>query len=229
MDEFKEHLYDRRPLEYSNADVGDISEQKALRQRLHCKPFKWYMEHVAFDLLDHYPIVREPSFAYGGIEHLGTGLCVDTMSKTKPSPLGLYSCSENISTPQTTQSFSLTTDYDIRMRFGTRCWSKPDAQKTVWLIECTKHMKPDEELWRYDLVSVFHPFESFPSKKLNISNLQKQKWIINKRNGLCLDVANDQLILTKCDAMNLNLKWRFGNINQTAYQSNKWYNDWDID
>lgn len=153
MDEYKEYIYQRK-YAYSNIDVGDISEQRALRERLHCKPFKWFMEHVAFDLLDHYPLLVESSFAYGGIKNLGTGLCVDTMSNTNDAPLGFYSCAANISSPHQTQTFSLTLDYDIRQRFQTRCWSKPDAQKFIWLVECSKIFKPEKELWRYDFVSI---------------------------------------------------------------------------
>lgn len=150
MDEYAQHIYNRNPLDYLNVDVGDISEQKALRERLQCKPFKWYMDHVAFDLLDHYPF-NEASFAYGGIKNLGLNLCIDTMNRNRPAPLGLYACASNISFPQPTQSFSLTLDYNIRLRFEKHCWTKHDTS-IVWLESCAKRIRPDEQSWRYDLV-----------------------------------------------------------------------------
>lgn len=66
MDEYAEYLYKRRP-HYRNIDPGDVSEQKAIRDKLHCKPFKWFMEEVAFDLPKFYPPVEPPSFASGEV------------------------------------------------------------------------------------------------------------------------------------------------------------------
>lgn len=150
MDEYKQHIYDRNPLAYSGVDAGDISEQKDLRNRLQCKSFKWYMENVAFDILKHYPL-EEPSFAYGGIRNLGVNLCVDTLGQHGDAPLGLYACAPNISFPHETQSFSLTTAYDMRQRFQKRCWSKHGA-KSVWLKSCTDDFRTDIQIWRYDMV-----------------------------------------------------------------------------
>lgn len=234
MDEYKEHIYVRHPYEYLNVDVGNISEQKALRKRLQCKPFEWYMKNVAFDLLDVYPF-DEPSFAYGGIRNLRVNLCVDTMSQNGPAPLGLYSCAPNISIPHQTQTFSLTLDYDIRLRFEQRCWSPKYDTKTVWLKPCPEPVKSDSQMWRYDLVKkillffnqTFILFILILDYFALFSYSQTRKWIINKENSLCLDINDKQLILSRCNIFNSNLKWEFGNINHTAYQNSHWYNDWD--
>ncbi|XP_046665615.1 N-acetylgalactosaminyltransferase 6-like isoform X2 [Homalodisca vitripennis] len=66
MDEYAEYLYKRRP-QYRSIDPGDLTEQKAIRERLHCRPFRWFMEEVAFDLVKKYPPVEPPDFGYGEV------------------------------------------------------------------------------------------------------------------------------------------------------------------
>jgi polypeptide N-acetylgalactosaminyltransferase len=66
MDEYAEYLYKRRP-HYRAIDPGDLTKQKALRDNLHCKPFKWFMEKVAFDLPLKYPPVEPGDFGVGEV------------------------------------------------------------------------------------------------------------------------------------------------------------------
>lgn len=35
--------------------MGNVTEQIALKKRLNCKSFAWFMEEVAYDVLDKYP------------------------------------------------------------------------------------------------------------------------------------------------------------------------------
>lgn len=55
MDDYKELFYAREPLT-RKYDAGDISQQVALRKKLNCKPFSWFMENVAYDVLEKYPL-----------------------------------------------------------------------------------------------------------------------------------------------------------------------------
>lgn len=54
MDDFKEFYYIREP-QIKRLDFGDVTEQKKIREKLQCKPFKWYMENVAYDLIKKFP------------------------------------------------------------------------------------------------------------------------------------------------------------------------------
>ena len=66
MDEYAEYLYKRRPY-YKNINTGDISEQVAIRKKLNCKPFSWFMKEVAFDLYKFYPPVEPEDLASGHV------------------------------------------------------------------------------------------------------------------------------------------------------------------
>lgn len=91
MDEYKEYLYMRHATKYQNTNAGDLTAQRAVRERLQCKPFKWFMEHVAFDLIEKYPPIEPPDFASGAIwSDADTNLCVDTLNHGENQPVGLY-------------------------------------------------------------------------------------------------------------------------------------------
>ncbi|KAK7169814.1 hypothetical protein R3I94_000143 [Phoxinus phoxinus] len=89
MDEFKSHVYMawNIPQEDSGIDIGDITERKALRKKLQCKTFRWYLVNI-------YPEMRmyTDTIAYGVLRNsLKTDLCLDQGPDTDNIPI-LYLC-----------------------------------------------------------------------------------------------------------------------------------------
>uniref|UniRef100_A0A669CD03 Polypeptide N-acetylgalactosaminyltransferase n=1 Tax=Oreochromis niloticus TaxID=8128 RepID=A0A669CD03_ORENI len=89
MDEFKSHVYMawNIPLEDSGIDIGDVSGRKALRKRLQCKTFRWYLVNI-------YPDMRmySDTIAYGVLKNsLKTDLCLDQGPDNDNMPI-LYLC-----------------------------------------------------------------------------------------------------------------------------------------
>jgi polypeptide N-acetylgalactosaminyltransferase len=119
MDEYKEFLYGKNP-RLRNVDPGDLTEQFAVRERLKCKSFDWFIKEIAPDLMEKYPPVPPPDFASGAIQsEADPGYCVDTLNKQN---IGLYSCADDKINPHTTQNFALSWQRDIRMRHNEQCW-----------------------------------------------------------------------------------------------------------
>ena len=57
MDGYRDYVYISKPhLQADHIDIGDIEQQLIFRQEKQCKSFNWYMQEIAYDLKDHFPI-----------------------------------------------------------------------------------------------------------------------------------------------------------------------------
>ncbi|KAK7501657.1 hypothetical protein BaRGS_00007088, partial [Batillaria attramentaria] len=101
-DNHRRFIYDHYP-DMENADAGDLSERVALKQRLGCKSFSWYLDNVWPELT----VFDKDSTAWGAVRNPDTNLCLDNHSFlfTYPEPLYADSCHGKLAT----QGFALTT------------------------------------------------------------------------------------------------------------------------
>lgn len=89
-DQHKEYFYTREP-SARYLEMGDISDQLALKERLGCKSFSWFMENVAYDVYDKYPQLPENIF-WGELINSANMKCFDAMGRQPPSLIGLQHC-----------------------------------------------------------------------------------------------------------------------------------------
>ncbi|XP_053399480.1 putative polypeptide N-acetylgalactosaminyltransferase 10 isoform X2 [Mercenaria mercenaria] len=201
MDEYAEFLYKRRP-HYRNIDPGDLTDQIAVRERLHCKSFKWFMEEVAFDLVKVYPPVEPPPVASGEYKNLEAKLCIDTKHRGSGSNVKLEKC---ISDGQAggEQDLELTWHKDIRPKKRTVCFDVSTSVRKAPVILFNCHGMGGNQRFKYNLDAqqIFHP----------ISN-----------QCLDCDTGSRELFMNPCDKYSNTQKWIIEHLNRTAVRK-----DWE--
>ena len=194
MDEYAQYLYSHRP-HYKNINPGDLTEQKAIREKLKCKSFKWFMTKVAYDLEDYYPPVEPPPFANGEIRNVAANKCIDTRFKGQNDRFSIEPCIKDGGNAGGEQNIELTWHKDIRPGKRSVCFdvSQSIRKAPVLLYNC--HGMKGNQRFKYniDTKQIYHP----------ISNQ-------------CLDCDsnNKELFMNPCDQSSDTQKWKIEHIEE---------------
>ncbi|KAL8612926.1 hypothetical protein ACOMHN_035003 [Nucella lapillus] len=202
MDEYAEYLYKKRP-HYRNIDPGDLSEQRAIRKKLKCKPFKWFIENVAFDLSKYYPPVEPQPLADGELRNPASNLCVDTRYKGANERFQLENCVKDGGAGGE-QQLELSWHKDVRPRKRTVCFDASESMPKAPVILFSCHGMQGNQRFKYNLDThqLYHP----------VSNQ-------------CLDCDADshEIFMFPCKAERPTQAWIFEHINATAVRA-----DWPL-
>ncbi|XP_069704421.1 N-acetylgalactosaminyltransferase 7 isoform X1 [Periplaneta americana] len=145
-DKFKEYFYTREPLA-RYLDMGDINDQLALKEKLKCKNFEWFMENVAYDVYDKFPPLP-PNLHWGEIRSVAlASLCWDTLGQDAPTFINVYDCLDDNSNAELSQLIRLNAKGQLGV--GERC-IEGDSQG-IKLVFC--RLGTVDGPWQYDEIS----------------------------------------------------------------------------
>ncbi|KAK3928672.1 Polypeptide N-acetylgalactosaminyltransferase 2 [Frankliniella fusca] len=119
MDDYKQYYYNAVPLA-KHIPYGDIIDRLELKERLQCKPFKWYLENVYPELQ-----IPEENVISSISQH---GKCIDTLGHLSHNTVGLYQCHSSGGN----QEWALTDDG--LLKHHEMCLTLPERQPGVALI-----------------------------------------------------------------------------------------------
>ncbi|XP_070760437.1 polypeptide N-acetylgalactosaminyltransferase 9 [Enoplosus armatus] len=149
MDEYKSHVYMawNIPMNNPGVDFGDVSERLALRNRLQCRSFRWYLEHV-------YPEMRiyNNTITYGEVRNSkASGYCLDQGSEDDDKAI-LYPChgmSSQLARYSTEGLLQLGPLGSTTFLPDTKCLVDDGRGRTPRLKKCDAVSRNSQRLWDF--------------------------------------------------------------------------------
>ncbi|KAI7813219.1 polypeptide N-acetylgalactosaminyltransferase 9 [Triplophysa rosa] len=149
MDEFKSHVYMawNIPMNNPGVDFGDVSERVALRKKMNCRSFRWYLEHV-------YPEMRiyNNTITYGEVRNSkASGYCLDQGSEDDDRAI-LYPChgmSSQLARYTTEGLLQLGPLGSTTFLPDTKCIVDDGRGRTPSLKKCDAVTRSSQRLWDF--------------------------------------------------------------------------------
>ncbi|KAI6175587.1 Polypeptide N-acetylgalactosaminyltransferase [Aphelenchoides bicaudatus] len=198
MDDYKKFLYKRRP-GMERVDVGDLSKQKAVRERLQCKSFDWFMKEIAFDQDHYYPAIEPADSANGELRNLAADKCVDTQFKNQGERFSLRKCLSDDAASGGEQNLRMSFWYDVRPKDRTVCFDVSQSQERSPIVLFGCHGMKGNQHFKYRIASkqMYHP----------VSNL-------------CMDcdAERGEVFMSRCDTGKTSQRWQWQHLNGTVME-----------
>lgn len=179
LDDYSKYYYQR--IGNNKGDFGDVSGRKALRKRLGCKSFKWFLDNIYPELF-----IPGESVAFGEMRNLGYGgrTCLDSPARKKDlkKAVGLYPCHNQGGN----QYFMLSKTGEIRRDEACLDYAGSD----VTLYPC--HGSKGNQFWTY-----------------NADTSQIRHGSSDK--CLAINESKDKVIMEECDSNRAWQKWHLEN------------------
>jgi polypeptide N-acetylgalactosaminyltransferase len=194
FDDYKKYFYGTNEERYAKIDVGDLTKQFAFKERMKCKGFQWYLDNVAVDLINQFPIA--PRYLLAGQMRLRTSeLCLSLQDSKLNKAVILTKCSSDPQNPTEDTYFMYNSEKEIRIYsdWRVRCLDAVDLA----FYGC--HKSGGNQAF------VYNP------ETLQISRINENKCLTGR--GL-----NQPLYLTKCNKEDENQNWIFSKANMSALE-----------
>ncbi|CAF0988044.1 unnamed protein product [Rotaria sp. Silwood1] len=191
LDDYKKYYYER--IGNDLGDFGDVSDRLKIRDRLQCKPFKWFLDNV-------YPeqFIPGESLYFGEIRNRGkSSICMDSQEiEDGDKPIIGYPCHGQAGN----QFFLMSKLFEIRRE--EKCLDYPGGQSELGkpgkVVSFSCHSMQGNQMWTYE------------------------NDILRHASGFCIELSskNDKdIFMSNCDPTNNYQKWfwkkRINNSTQT--------------